>query len=143
MGTSRSQRNEGFNHSYDQKFRDQRAQGRGHGQGLGRGGFRGTYFHCNEEGNCAFEFPQWQGRIDRRANGQARFSHVDDDAQSLYLEDTKRGEVLVNERVLLRSETKPGQRRSLFCTRCKCEDKCCDVIVDGGNTDNLVSNSLS
>ena len=26
--------------------------------GLGRGGFCGTYFHCNEEGHCAFECPQ-------------------------------------------------------------------------------------
>ena len=35
-------------------------------------------------------------------------------------------------------ETKPNQRRSLFRTRCKCEDKCCDVIIDGGITENLV-----
>ena len=32
----------------------------------------------------------------------------------------------------------PDQRRSFFCTRCKCEDKCCDVIIDGGSTNNLV-----
>ena len=56
----------------------------------------------------------------------------------MHLEDAERGEVLVNERVLLSSETKLGQRRSLFCTRCKCKDKCCDVIVDGGSTGNLV-----
>ena len=44
----------------------------------------------------------------------------------------------MNERILLSGETEPGQRRSLFRTRCKCEDKCCDVIIDGGSTDNLV-----
>ena len=64
---------------------------------------------------------------------------MDEDAQSSHSEDVERGEFLVNERVLLRSETKPRQRRSLFHTRCKCEDKFCDVIVDGGSTDNLVS----
>ena len=63
---------------------------------------------------------------------------MDEDAQSLYLEDAKRGETLVNERVLLSGEIELGQWRSLFCTRCKCEDKCCDVIIDGGSTDNLV-----
>ena len=56
----------------------------------------------------------------------------------MHSEDVERGEVLVNERVLLSDETKPGQRRSLFHTRCKCEDKCCDVIIDGGSTYNLV-----
>ena len=30
----------------------------------------------------------------------------------------------------------------MFHTRCKCEDKCCDVIVDGGSTDNLVSEEM-
>ena len=39
---------------------------------------------------------------------------------------------------MLSGETKLDQRRSLFHTRCKCEDKCCDVIIDGGSTKNLV-----
>ena len=67
---------------------------------------------------------------------------MDEDAQSSHLEDAKRGETLVNERVLLSGEIEPGQRRSLFHTRCKCEDKCCDVIIDGGSTDNLVSDEM-
>ena len=67
---------------------------------------------------------------------------MDEDAHSSHSEDAERGEVLVNERVLLSGETKPGQRRSLFHTRCKCEDKCCDVIIDGGRTDNLVSEEM-
>ena len=48
----------------------------------------------------------------------------------------------MNERVLLSGETEPGQRRSLFRTRCKCEDKFCDVIIDGGSTKNLVSEEM-
>ena len=63
---------------------------------------------------------------------------VDKDARSSHFEDAKRGEVLVNRRVLLSGETEPDQRRSLFHTRCKCEDKFCDVIIDGGSTDNMV-----
>ena len=95
VGTTRNQRNEGFNHSRDQNFGDQRGRGRGRGQGLGGGGFRGTYFHCNEEGHHAFEFPQWQGRTYRRADGHARVAHVDEDVQLSYSKDAKRGEVLI------------------------------------------------
>ena len=67
---------------------------------------------------------------------------MDEDAQSSHSKDAKRGDTLVNERVLLSGENEPGQRRSLFRTRCKCEDKCCDVIIDGGSTDNLVSEEM-
>ena len=90
----------------------------------------------------AFECPQRQGRNDRRNEWQGRATIIDEDIRSSHSKDTKRGEVLVNRRVLLSGETKPNQRRSLFCTRCKCEDKCCDVIIDGGYTDNLVSEKM-
>ena len=43
----------------------------------------------------------------------------------------------MNERILLSCETEPGKS-----TRCKCEDKFCDVIIDGGNIDNLVSEEM-
>ena len=67
---------------------------------------------------------------------------MDEDAQSSHSKDAKRGELPINERVLLSGETKPRQRRSLFHTRCKCEDKCCDVIFDDGNTNKLVSEEM-
>ena len=41
---------------------------------------------------------------------------MDDNAQSSHSEDVDKGEVLVNERVLLSGEIEPRQRRSLFCT---------------------------
>ena len=63
---------------------------------------------------------------------------IDEDERSSHSKDAKRGEVLVNRRVLLSDEIEPDQRRSLFHTRRKCEDKCCDVIIDGGSTKNLV-----
>ena len=67
---------------------------------------------------------------------------MNEDAHSSHSEDGKRVETLVNERVLLSGEIELGQRRSLFHTRCKCEDKCCDVIIDGGSTKNLVSEEM-
>ena len=67
---------------------------------------------------------------------------MDDDAQSSHSKDAERGEVLVNASVLLSGETQLGQRKSLFRTRCKCEGKCCDVIIDGGSIDNLVSEEM-
>ena len=65
--------------------------------------------------------------------------HVGKDAKSIHFEDAKRGQVLVNVRVLLSGENEPEKKRSLFHTRCRCEDNFCDVIIDGGSTDNLVS----
>ena len=67
---------------------------------------------------------------------------MDEDTQLSHSEDAERGEVLANERVLLSSKIEPRQRRIFFCTRCKCEGKCCDVIVDGGSIDNLVSEEM-
>jgi hypothetical protein len=34
------------------------------------------------------------------------------------------------------------RRKSVFCTKCKCRDKVCKVIVDGGSTDNIVSTEM-
>ena len=67
---------------------------------------------------------------------------INEDVKSSHSKDAKRGEVLVDKRVLLSGETKLDQRRILFCTRCKCEDKCCDVIIDSGSTNNLVSENM-
>ena len=63
---------------------------------------------------------------------------IDEDLKSSHSETVERGEVLIKRRVLLSGETELDQRRSLFHTRCKCEDKCCDVIIKGGSTNNLV-----
>ena len=67
---------------------------------------------------------------------------MDDDAQSSHLDDVERGEVLVNERVLLSNKTKLGQRIRLFHTKCKCEGKYFDVIVDDRSTKYLVSEEM-
>ena len=64
---------------------------------------------------------------------KARVAHVDEDVRSSHFDDVERGEVLDNRRVLLSGENEPEQIRSLFQTRCRCEDKFCDVIIDGGS----------
>ena len=68
--------------------------------------------------------------------------HVDEDVKSSHSKNIERGEDLVNKRVLLSGENETDQRRSLFHKRCRCEDKCFDVIIDGGSTDNLVSEMM-
>ena len=67
-----------------------------------------------------------------------RVAHVDEDTRSSHSKDVEGGEVLVNRRVLLSGENEPKQRRILFRTRCRCEDKYCDVIIDNGGNNNLV-----
>ena len=39
-------------------------------------------------------------------------------------------------------EDELDQRRCLSCTRCICEDKCCDVVINGGSNDNVVSEMM-
>ena len=54
-------------------------------------------------------------------------------------------EVLMMHKVLLKpaKETvEPVQRKSLFKTMCKEKGKCCKLVIDSGNTDNLVSQEM-
>lgn len=36
----------------------------------------------------------------------------------------------------------PAQRKTLFRTVCKVQGKCCQMIIDSGSTDNLVSTEV-
>ena len=59
--------------------------------------------------------------------------------EELFLET---GESLMMDKVLLKPEkeqAKPAQRKSLFRTMCKVQGKCCNMVIDSGNTDNLIS----
>eukprot|EP00253_Pinus_taeda_P013933 PITA_13933 len=52
------------------------------------------------------------------------------------------GEALVLNKVLLKPAkevAEPDQRKALFRTICKSRGKCCKLIIDSGNTDNLVA----
>jgi hypothetical protein len=58
----------------------------------------------------------------------------------------EQGENLLFRRVLLKSEQKeakePEQRKKVFKTKCKVQGKCCNLIIDGGSTENLVSTEV-
>eukprot|EP00253_Pinus_taeda_P023021 PITA_23021 len=54
----------------------------------------------------------------------------------------ERRESLVANKVLLKlakEVVEPAQRKALFRTMCKVHGKCCQMIIDSGSTDNLVS----
>ena len=57
--------------------------------------------------------------------------------------EVERGENLMLRRTLISSNKVTPEadwkRKSVFRTKCKCKDKVCKVIIDGGSTDNLVS----
>lgn len=42
----------------------------------------------------------------------------------------------------LNEDNKSNKRKSLFRTRCKCQNKVCKVIIGRGSTDNLVSEEM-
>ena len=55
------------------------------------------------------------------------------------------GEALMMNKVLLKPEkeqAEPAQRKSLFRTMCKVQGKCCNMGIDNGSTDNLVSTEM-
>lgn len=65
----------------------------------------------------------------------------EEDAKSSQSEDVENGETLVARRVrrvLMNARQESVQRKSFFQTRCKCKGKVCNVIIDGGSSNNLV-----
>jgi hypothetical protein len=58
----------------------------------------------------------------------------------------EKGEKLMLRRVLLKPKTKeaeePEQRKRVFKTKCKIQDKCCHLVIDGESTKNLVSTEV-
>ena len=49
---------------------------------------------------------------------------------------------MVINKALLKQEKEviePAQRKTLFRTVCKVQGKCCQLVIDSGSTDNLVS----
>jgi hypothetical protein len=55
----------------------------------------------------------------------------------------EQGENVMFRRVLLKPYTnvveEPEQRKKSFKTKCKIQDKCCHLVIDGRSTENLVS----
>eukprot|EP00253_Pinus_taeda_P007008 PITA_07008 len=124
------------------------ARGRGSfstGRG-GRGGDREIRcYRCNKLGHRAFECPE-NAEIKQRnaivapAEEEAAVEVVREEVNT-----PKRGESLVLNKVLLKPANEmaePPQRKTLFRTVCKVQGKCCQMIIDSGTTDNLVSTEV-
>eukprot|EP01018_Ginkgo_biloba_P000548 Gb_17472 [translate_table: standard] len=112
-----------------------------------RGGFRGRgrgqtfgcrkplqYFICGEA-HKAIDCPQNPKRAMVAQEEPATQEVEAETGENLMLQGT----------LITRNKKSPEadwRRKSVFRTRCKCKDKVCKVIVDGGSTDNLVSTEM-
>eukprot|EP00253_Pinus_taeda_P003923 PITA_03923 len=114
---------------------------------IGRGG-RGRgrevrCYRCNKLGRRAFEYPENAGTSQRNAI----VAQVEEEAVAVTKEEDvlERGEYLVVNKVLLKPAkeiVEPSQRKTFFITTCKVQGKCCQMIIDSGNTVNLVSTDV-
>ena len=117
------------------------ARGRG-SFSRGRGGRELRCYKCNKLGHRAFECPEsaetkQRNAIVAPAKGEMPVAAVAEEENT-----PERGESLVVNKVLLKPEkemAEPPQRKTLFRTVCKVQGKCCQMIIDSGSTDNLVS----
>ena len=94
-------------------------------------------------GHRSYECPKNEGTNQR--NSIVTLTK-EEGTQVLEAENTpKRGESLVINKVLLKSEKvviEPPKRKTLFRSRCQVQGKCCQLVIDSGNTNNLVSNEV-
>eukprot|EP00253_Pinus_taeda_P005681 PITA_05681 len=102
-------------------------------------------YRCNKPGHRAFECPENAEARQRNAvvalvKGEAPVIAVPEEENT-----PEKGESLVLNKVLIKSAkevTEPPQRKILFRTVCKVQGKCCQMIIDSGSTDNLVSTEV-
>jgi hypothetical protein len=91
-------------------------------------------------GHRAYECPENEGTNQRNAIVAPT---EEEGTQVPKAENTpERGESLVINKVVLKPEkvvTEPAQRKTFFKTVCKVQGKCCQLVIDSGSTDNLVS----
>jgi hypothetical protein len=107
------------------------------GRGRGRGGII-TCYTCGKNGHKAVDCP------DRKTDkGEAHIAQAQRrDAEE---EDAKDERSLMMHKVLLtpKKEVEDAvQRNRIFRTTCKTKDRKCQVIMDSGSTDNLVSTEM-
>jgi hypothetical protein len=107
------------------------------GRGRGRGGVI-TCFTCRKNGHKSYECPD-----KKKESGETRIAEAR--RRDVEAEDVEGGRSLMMQKVLLTPEKEVEssvQRTRLFRTACKTKDRVCKVIVDSGNTDNLVSTEM-
>eukprot|EP00253_Pinus_taeda_P034844 PITA_34844 len=135
-------------------MRKQSARGRGTFRGKGSQGLQHLKMelavaqprmHPQELEHRAFECPENAEIRQRNAvvapvEGEAPVVAVPEEENTL-----ERGESLVLNKVFLKTAkevVEPPQRKTLFRTICKVQGKCFQMIINSGNTDNLVSTEV-
>eukprot|EP00253_Pinus_taeda_P017775 PITA_17775 len=125
----------------DARGRGSFSSGRG-GRGRGR---EIRCYRCNKLGHRAFECLENAGTSQRNAivapvEGEAPVVAVEEEENI-----PEKGESLVVNKVFLKPVkeiVEPPQRKTLFRTVCKVQGKFCQMIIDSGSTDNLVSTEV-
>eukprot|EP00253_Pinus_taeda_P014867 PITA_14867 len=115
------------------------SKGRG-GRGRGR---EIRCYRCNKLEHKAYECPENIG-MDQR---NEIVEKTEEEATKVIEEENvpEKGESLVVNKILLKLAkeiVEPEQRKTLFRTVCKVQGKCCQMIIDSGSTDNLVSTEV-
>jgi hypothetical protein len=120
----------------------------GRGRGFGRGKYVITCYRCGVEGHKASKCLERQNAT-RRTEARTQVTQADETTVvggNVEVLQQEKGENLMFRRVLLKPETKvaeePEQRKKVFKTKCKIQDKCCHLVIDGGSTKNLVSTEV-
>lgn len=125
-----------------------RGRGPQGGSNRGRGAGRSnSYFatmkcyHCNQLGHPAYRCPEKASSSNEKKVAYAQEDTMSVKTPEISHIESKVGENLMFNRVLIRQPVKeePKQRRALFRARCKILGKVCKVIVDSGSTDNIIS----
>jgi hypothetical protein len=105
-------------------------------------------YHCGVEGHKKSECLERQAS-GRRGEAQTQVTQVDEASvvgENVIVLQQEQGENLMFQRVLLKYEQKATeeleQRNKVFKTKCKVQGKCCNLVIDGGSTENLVSTEV-
>jgi len=141
------------NEKEDESTSSQNSRG-GNGTGRGRGFGRGkdkyiiTCYRCGVEGHKASECPE-KHNSGKRSEARTQVTQADEASvvgENVMVLQQEQGDNLMFRRVPLQTERKiaeePEQRKIILKTKCKVQGKCCNLIIDGGSTENLVSTEV-
>eukprot|EP00253_Pinus_taeda_P036346 PITA_36346 len=128
--------------------RKQSTRGRGTFGGKGSQGGRGRSTTPKDGASSSSnQHAPTGGDASGTSQRNAIVAQVEEEAAAVTEEENvpKGGESLVVNKVLLKPAkeiVEPSQRKTLFRMVCKVQGKCCQMIIDSGNTDNLVSKEV-
>eukprot|EP00253_Pinus_taeda_P030671 PITA_30671 len=128
-------------------MRKQSARGRGTFRGKGSQGGRGRSTTPRDGASSSSNQHATIGGDAGTSQRNAIFSQVEEEVATVTEEEDvpERGESLVVNKIFLKLAkeiVEPSQRKTLFRKVCKVQGKYCQMIIDSGNTDNLVSTEV-